>query len=174
MPHTKPIRQERPRFPGADALSRVSCVLIQPLLTGIVRNVANRHPSLFARLGEHQATTYLIDPVELPFSLLLRPDPEALSLRAVPRDRLPEAGAAIRGKFLLLLRLIDAGEDGDSAFFSRGLDIGGNTEAVVRLRNALDDIDGSIVEDCASMFGAPGRLILEQLRKTYGQANARS
>jgi len=170
MPTTQPWR---PPFPGAGVLSHVGCRLIQPVLDRIVRNVARKHPALFARLGEHQRTAYLIDPVELPFALLLRPDPQNLSLRAVPRDATPEAGAIVRGKFLLLLKLIDAGEDGDSAFFSRDLDISGNTEAVVRLRNALDDLDGSIAGDCADMFGAPGRMILGQLRKTYGGAHAR-
>ena len=132
-----------------------------------MRRVAARHSSLFARLGPHQGTDFVIDPVELPFALHLRPDPQALLFRAVPRDALPEAGATIRGRFLMLLELLDSEEDGDAAFFSRALEITGDTEAVVRLRNALDDVDGSIAEETAAMFGPPGRAILARLRRKY-------
>ncbi len=158
---------ERPRLPGQGVVARLSAALVQPILTRVARRVAERHPSLFARLGPHQTTDYVIDPLELPFALHLRPDPERLIFRAIPRDQAPAAGAAIRGRFLLLLELIDSEEDGDAAFFSRDLDVSGDTEAVVRLRNALDDVDGSIAEETAEMFGAPGRAILARLRRSY-------
>lgn len=156
-----------PGLPGQGMLARLSCALVQPLLSRVVRRIAARHPSLFARLGPHQATDFLIDPLELPFALHLRPDPQGLVLRAVPRDAAPQAGAAIRGRFLLLLELLDSEEDGDAAFFSRDLEVTGDTEAVVRLRNALDDVDGSIAEETAEMFGGPGRAILARLRRSY-------
>lgn len=148
-------------------LVRLACAGLQPILSRIVRRIAARHPSLFARLGSHQATDFLIDPVDLPFMLHLRPDPQALVFRAVARDAAPKAGAVIRGRFILLLELLDSAEDGDAAFFSRGLEVTGSTEAVVRLRNALDDVDGSIAQDTAAMFGLPGRAILAQLRRSY-------
>ena len=68
---------------------------------------------------------------------------------------------------MLLLELMDSEEDGDAAFFSRDLEVIGDTEAVVRLRNALDDVDGSIAEETAAMFGAPGRAVLARLRRAY-------
>jgi predicted lipid carrier protein YhbT len=140
--------------------------VVQPILSRVVRRIAARHPSLFARLGPHQGTDFLIDPVDLPFALHLRPDPGALLFRAVPRDAVPQAGAVIRGRFLLL-ELVDSEEDGDAAFFSRDLEVTGDTEAVVRLRNALDDVDGSIAEETAAMFGPPGRAVLARLRRAY-------
>ncbi|MCB1495370.1 MAG: SCP2 sterol-binding domain-containing protein [Bauldia sp.] len=152
---------------GQTALSRLACLLIQPLLSRVVRRIADRHPSLFARLGPHQSTDFLIDPVELPFALHLRPDPKALVLRAVPRAAAPQAGAIIRGRFMLLLELIDSQVDGDAAFFSRHLEVSGDAEAVVRLRNALDDVDGSVAEETAEMFGPPGRSVLTALRRAY-------
>jgi len=153
--------------PAARGASRLAAALVQPLLARIVRRIAARHPALFARLGEHRATDYVIDPAELPFALHLRPDPQALVFRAVPRDAAPRAGATIRGRFLLLLELVDSEEDGDAAFFSRDLEVTGDTEAVVRLRNALDDMDGSLAEETAAMFGLPGRAILARLRRVY-------
>lgn len=153
--------------PVVSATARLSCLIVQPVLTRVVRRIAKRHPSLFARLGPHQGTDFVIDPVELPFALHLRPDPQALVFRAVPRGAAPDAGATIRGKFMLLLELVDSEEDGDAAFFSRDLEVTGDTEAVVRLRNALDDVDGSIAEETAEMFGPAGRAILARLRRAY-------
>lgn len=155
------------QWPGQGLASRLACVLVQPMLSRIVRRIAARHPSLFARLGPHQSTDFLIDPVELPFALHLRPEPQALVFQAVPRDIAPQVGAVIRGRFMLLLELIDSEEDGDAAFFSRDLEISGDTEAVVRLRNAMDDIDGSIAEETAEMFGPPGRAVLSRFRSAY-------
>lgn len=160
-------RRPRPALPGQGAVARLACAMVQPLLSRVVRRIAARHPALFARLGPHQGTDFLIDPLELPFALHLRPDPQALVFRAVPRDAAPAAGAVIRGRFLLLLELLDSEEDGDAAFFSRDLEVSGDTEAVVRLRNALDDVDGSIAEETADMFGRPGRAILARLRRSY-------
>lgn len=122
---------------------------------------------MFSRLGAHRSTDFVIDPQELPFALHLRPDPESLIFRAVPREALPQAGAMIRGRFLLLLQLVDGDEDGDAAFFSRDLTITGDTEAVVCLRNALDDVDGSIAEETADLFGPVGRTALAQMRRHY-------
>lgn len=157
----------RPPLPGSGVVARLACAAVQPILSRVVRRIAARHPSLFARLGPHQGTDFVIDPVDLPFALHLRPDPQALVFRAVPRAAAPPAGAVIRGRFMLLLELVDSEEDGDAAFFSRDLEVSGDTEAVVRLRNALDDVDGSIAEETAGMFGAPGRAILARLRRSY-------
>ena len=94
----------------------------------------------------------------------------SLVFRAVPRDAAPQAGATIRGRFMLLLELIDAEQDGDAAFFSRDLEVSGDTEAVVRLRNALDDMDGSLAEETSAMFGPAGRAVLARLRRAYPDA----
>jgi len=161
-------------LPGAGVVARLACAVVQPILSRVVRRIAARHPSLFARLGPHQTTDFLIDPVDLPFALHLRPDPQALVFRAVPRGTVPRAGAVIRGRFMLLLELVDSEEDGDAAFFSRDLEVTGDTEAVVRLRNALDDVDGSIAQDTAEMFGPPGRAILARLRRSYSPVTKRT
>ena len=136
---------------------------LQPILYRVVRKVAAVHPELFERLGKHQRTDFVIDLTDMPFALHLRPDPPALILRAVRRDRLPRHQAGIAGDFRTLLALLNADIDGDAIFFSRDLVISGDTEAVVTLRNALDDVEGSIAETVADMFGAPGRLALKKL-----------
>jgi predicted lipid carrier protein YhbT len=139
--------------------------VIQPILRRIVNRVATDNPDMFGRLGPHFKASFIIDPVSLPFVMLLRPDPDQLVLKAYHRNNIPPHDASISGNFLDLLMLVDGDFDGDALFFSRDLTISGNTEAVVCLRNALDDIDGSIAASVAGMFGWPGRATLDALRR---------
>lgn len=121
---------------------------------------------MFGRLGPHIKASYVIDPTTLPFVLHLCPDPGNLLLRACSRRNIPPHDAKIAGKFLDLARLLDSDLDGDALFFSRDLAVTGNTEAVVCLRNAMDDVDGSIAESVADMFGPLGRAALKAIRNT--------
>lgn len=147
---------------------------LQPVLARIVRRIAVLHPSMFNRLGPHRRARFVIDAHELPFVLLLVPDPDAPEFRAIHRRAEPPCDARIAGAFFDLLGLVDGASDGDALFFSRDLDISGNTEAVVCLRNALDDVDGSIAEDVAGLFGAPGRSVLSVLRGISARRGAKS
>ncbi len=147
--------------------------LLQPLLARIVRRIAANEPDMFDRLGPHRSATFVIDPVNLPFALVLRPDPDRPEFLASARSALPPHDARIAGKFLDLLHLVDCDEDGDAMFFSRGIDVSGNIEAVVCLRNALDNVEGSIAGQAAGMFGPPGRFALDFLRSLGAQQNGR-
>ena len=65
---------------------------------------------------------------------------------------------------MTLLGMIDGRYDGDALFFTRDLIVEGDTEAVVCLRNALDDVEGSVADDVATFFGALGKRILKIAR----------
>lgn len=140
----------------------------QPALARAARYAARRRPEIFDRLGAHAGKSFLIDPVNLPFAVLLRPDPDRLSLSAVRRDSPTPCDARIAGSALTLLAMVDGRRDGDALFFSRDLQVSGDTEAIVSLRNALDDLDGSIADDVAAAFGPPGRAALAGLRRIGG------
>lgn len=154
-------------------LAPVPLFAIQPLLRRIAAHVAVDRPEVFARLGVHAGKRFLVDPVDLPFVLLLEPRPAAASLRAFRRHETPPHDAAIAGTFLDLLDMIDGRLDGDALFFSRRLRVSGDTEAVVTLRNALDDMEGSVVDNVIAAFGplaGPARLAMSALRA--GRENA--
>ena len=156
--------QQLKDIPGK-LLRPVPMAVYQPILRRIATYIAEKHPTLFARLGDDVNKAFLIDPTNMPFVLLLEPDPNHVSLEAYRSAENLDYDASITGSFLNLLRLIDGELDGDALFFSRDLKIEGDTEAVVRLRNAMDDIDGSVASDIADMLGPIGRMMLSRLRE---------
>lgn len=132
---------------------------LQPLLGHIVTTVAKRHPELIARLGDNCRKRFLIDPYNIPFFLLLQPDPDRPQLKAYSRGTAVEHDVHISGTLVTLLKMIDGRSDSDALFFNRDLSITGDTEAVVALRNALDNLDTTLAEDVASCFGPLARPI---------------
>jgi len=146
-------------------LAPLPLYLIQPLLQLIVTRVVRQRPELFARIGTHTQKKFLIDPLNLPFVFLLEPDPVRPQLRARRRSDPVAYDARIAGTFLTFLDMVDARLDGDALFFTRNLVIEGDTDAVVCLRNALDDLEGSIADDIAAIFGTTGRMALTVLRQ---------
>ena len=167
----------RADLPGASLIARldvprlllapVPLFMLQPILTRIAEYVASTRSELFARLGPHAGKRFLIDPIDLPFVLVLRPDPRRPSLQAYRRYEKARHDAGIAGTFLNLLDMIDGSLDGDALFFTRDLQVSGDTEAVVALRNALDDFEGSVVDSIVAAFGPlsrPVALALSALR----------
>lgn len=146
---------------------------LQPLLHRIITKTVQRRPELFDRLGVHKSKRYLIDPLNMPFVFLLFLDPDNLALRAYRRNQNVHHDARIAGTFLTLLDMVDGQIDGDALFFTRDLIVEGDTEAVVVLRNALDNLKGSIADDIASVFGFSARLMLITMRKIRGYNNGR-
>jgi len=153
--------QRLPRF----VLAPLPLFPLQPVLRRIVTRLVRDRPELFARLGQHERKRFLIDPTNLPFVLMLQPHPERPVLQAVRRWQPVQYDARIAGTALTLLGMIDGRLDGDALFFTRDLIVTGDTEAVVSLRNALDDLEHGIADDVAAMFGPLGRDALAVLRR---------
>jgi predicted lipid carrier protein YhbT len=134
-------------------LAALPLVLLQPILGRIANHVARSRPEMFARLGPHVGKRFLIDPIDLPLVLVLRPDAARPYLKAYRRSEAPRHDAAVAGTFLDLMAMIDGTLDGDALFFSRDLRVSGDTEAVVALRNALDDVEGSALDSVIASLG---------------------
>ena len=108
-----------------------------------------RHPGLCGRLADLDGAEVLIDPTDMP---------ACLTLRLVRRDGAPPCTAAVRGRFAVLLDLLEGRIDGDALFFSRDLTVEGDTETVVALRNAVDGEDMNLSAALAALPGPLGRL----------------
>jgi len=147
---------------------------LQPLLGHIAISVARRRPELFARLGESCRKRFLIDPDDLPVFLLLQPDPARPRLSAHNRGETVGHDVRISGSFTTLLRMIDGQTDSDALFFNRALTVTGDTEAIVALRNALDDMDTTLADDVAAAFGplsGPVRAIFDMTNSFAGKTS---
>ena len=145
---------------------------LRPVFAKLIRALSIRHPALFERLGVYGRKVFLIDPVDMPVVLQLVPD--AFDPRLVPfaRKEKPEADAVISGAFMSLVRLVSGKVDGDALFFSRELVIRGDTEAVLALRNSIDDMDIDLaeeIEDLLGAFGAPLKFAREGVEALAGR-----
>ncbi len=126
---------------------------LAPLLNHIVNFITKKHPELFTRLGDSAQKTFLIDPTNLPFYLILQPNPNKPILKAYNRNKKTPHDVYIAGSFATLLKMIDSQSDSDALFFNREIVVIGDSEAMVALRNALDDMDETLVDDVAEAFG---------------------
>jgi predicted lipid carrier protein YhbT len=151
----------KPTIPAAPALFCLALRLLplaplQPLLAALLGAVIRQHPRIFARLGVHAGKRFGIDPTDLPFALVLEPRADAsrmTAVRVLPGDGLD---ARIAGHFVGLVGLVNGAFDGDALFFSRDIVIEGDVEAIVALRNAMDDAGVDIVRDAAACLWAFG------------------
>lgn len=147
--------------------------LLQPILDGIMALLKRRHPEMFERLTCLDAPLFLIDPVDLPLVFLLNANPRYPRLTAM-RESNGRAAATIRGPLVTLIDLLEGRMDGDALFFSRDLSIEGDTEAVVALRNAVDDADIDLRGDLLASMGPlapPARHALGLGGRLYARIN---
>jgi predicted lipid carrier protein YhbT len=112
-----------------------------PLLTLSLRSLARRRPGLFERLGEHSTARFLIDPTDLSFAFNVVPDGASAVVRVTGKSGSAPCDVVIRGPLLTLLGILDGTLDGDALFFHRAISVSGKTEAVVALRNAIEDAE---------------------------------
>jgi len=140
----------------------------------LIANTLAARPTFARRLAEHAGRTFAIDPIDCSFAFLLVPGEDRSSVRVV-RDLADAAwDARIAAPLLVLLGMIDGIYDGDALFFSRDLVIEGDTEAVLALRNALENAE----LDPASVLGLPkglegrfnraARVVFAGLRRAFG------
>lgn len=139
------------------ALKPLRPSLLQPVFDATLKAVRRRHPDILERMEPYAAAVVCIDPTDLPFMLLLEPDPAEPRL-TVRRDVDPaEVSATVRGPLETLIALAEGRVDGDALFFSRQLVVEGDTEVVVALRNAIDGAGIDLMDDIATALGPFGR-----------------
>lgn len=112
-----------------------------PALTMAVRRFARRKPAVFDRLGDYGRCSFLIEPTDLDFSFLMVPDGVRAEVRCLRRRGSQKADVVVKGPLLTLLGLIDGTFDGDAMFFNRAISVSGRTDALVALRNAIEDAE---------------------------------
>ena len=127
--------------------------LLERALNLMGRHIWKRHQRNFDRLRELGCKNFLIDPVDLPFTISLLFEDRGPTMRVLRQSSEGQDIAIIRGPLKALMEMAEGKVDGDALFFSRDLEIQGDTEAVVALRNAIDDADMDLIGEFFSVLG---------------------
>ncbi|WP_419901287.1 ubiquinone anaerobic biosynthesis accessory factor UbiT [Kiloniella sp.] len=129
------------------ALRPLPIVLFRPLVQHILKRIEFLYPAVFQRLAPLGHSRFLIMPVDFHFCFLLSLDEGKATIEVLSKDHdLPDADTTISGPMLSLIQLLEGTVDGDALFFSREINVQGDTEAVLTLRNAVDSVDISFEE----------------------------
>lgn len=146
---TRPYIAARESGSGDGPLASAMIALRGPaeaLLTLSLRGLARRCPDAFARLGEHQGSTYLLCPADMPIAFTLAPHPKHGAVRVVRRGAPGVHIATVSAPLAELLALFDGSLDADAAFFARSIQVEGDVGAVMALHNALESADLRLVD----------------------------
>ncbi|WP_104666360.1 ubiquinone anaerobic biosynthesis accessory factor UbiT [Ensifer adhaerens] len=147
-------------------LSFVPIIAIETVVRRVFARVIETHPGLFDRLADHAAKRYAFLPSDLPIGFLVEPAVPRISVHR--KASAPASDALMEGELVLLLALLEGRIDGDAVFFSRDLTVSGDMEAMLALRNALDDCEIDLPRDLADMSGPLAPLVrraAEQIRE---------
>lgn len=156
-----------PQFPrlAARLMTPLPLAPLRLAAQRVVDSVASRHPALFDRMGEQADKTFLLDPLDLPFCLRLRPRRADPRIDVLRRTDPVTFDARIAGPFAALLGMLHGALDGDALFFSRDIIVEGDTEAVLALRNALDDAEIDVLAEFTASLGPLGALAERPARR---------
>ncbi|ODT77972.1 MAG: hypothetical protein ABS76_25500 [Pelagibacterium sp. SCN 64-44] len=148
------------------AINRMPLPLVRKAADIAFRQALRQHPGLFDRLGEHAVKPFGFMPSDLDLAFVVRPAQARIEVHRP--NRAPRVAAAISGPIVTLLALLEGRIDGDAVFFSRLLEVSGDMEAMLALRNALDDCGFDLPRDLSGLagpFAPPLRHCAEHLRE---------
>lgn len=146
---TRPHIAAREHGPDNSVLANAMIAMrgpVEALLTLSLRSLARRCPGAFGRLGDHQASTYLLCPADMPVAFTLAPHPRHGAVRVVRRGAPGAYVARVSAPLADLLALFDGSLDADAAFFARSIQVEGDVGAVMALHNALESTDLRLVD----------------------------
>ncbi|ATN36100.1 hypothetical protein ACO34A_20085 [Rhizobium sp. ACO-34A] len=144
------------KFPAtlATPLDLMPLPVIERATGMLFRRMLKEHPNLFERLGEHKAKHFAFLPADLPLAFIV--DPAAPAIKVQRKSPTPHADASVEGPLFLLLALLEGRCDADALFFSRDLVVIGDMEAMLAMRNALDDCNIDLPRDLSALAGPFG------------------
>ncbi len=110
---------------------------VERLTQLVFRKVIAEHPDLFVRLGTYREKRFAFRPTDLPVAFVV--DPSRPSLSVVRKTDDCAADCTVEATIIHLLALLEGRCDADALFFAREITVTGDMEAMLALRNALDD-----------------------------------
>jgi len=151
--------------PLSRAIDHVPLAIVRRLVEVVFERALFRHPDLFDRLGAQANKRFRFSPADLDLSFVIHPAGRKIAVYR--KAEAPPVAAAVSGPLLTLLALLEGRIDGDAVFCSRSLTVTGDMEAMLALRNALDDCSFDLPADISSLagpFAAPFQRLAELVR----------
>lgn len=138
-------------------IARIAMCLMPPsrlqrATEGLIFRMRQRHPRLFKNLERLSPALVLVEVTDLPHRFLLAFGDGKTSLTVNPSEK-NDCDAKISGSLAALISLLEGRVDGDKLFFSRDIEITGNTSIIVALRNTLDREEIVLLEDVTYPLG---------------------
>jgi predicted lipid carrier protein YhbT len=151
-------------------LLQVPVVLIPLPLTEALANLAYqrvlaKHPLLFDRLEGYRDRRFGFFPTDIPLAFFAKPSNGRIEVRRKPFAR-DDVDVSVEAPFSVLLELLQGSADGDALFFSRDVQVEGDMEALLALRNSLDAACVDLVGDVLATVGP----LAPMLRAVLGHA----
>ncbi len=134
------------------ALSFLPKSLLQLSAKKLTNQISILHPGLVERLVDANGKRFFIVLSDTNFNALLNIDGGKISCQLIEKDIKFDSDVTIYGSSEVLLALLEGRCDGDALFFSRKLTVEGDTEALLILRNALDNEQILLREMVCSLF----------------------
>lgn len=126
--------------------------IIGLILNRVANKIYRNHPAMAERLEPIVNSSFFINITNLPFNVFFTIEENGIAVKALHNSAQPDADLHITSDLASLVSIFEGDEDGDKLFFSRKLQIKGNSEALVTLRNAIDSQDINIVEEISAPF----------------------
>ncbi len=129
------------------------------------------HPDVIERLNTIVGTCFVINPTDLPYSIKITVKDDDIEA-SLHDDNGTTPDVCISGALTVLIDLLSSKADGDALFFSRGISVEGDTEALLTLRNALDSEDIDFWHELLDIVG-PLRYPADLIAKGLGKFSQR-
>lgn len=131
--------------------------VIERLTQIVFRKVIAEHPDLFLRLGPYRQKRFAFRPTDLPVTFVVDPSGPSLSVVRHGEDEI--ADCTVEAGIVHLLALLEGRCDADALFFAREITVTGDIEAMLALRNALDDSLIDLPTEIGKLAGPFGALL---------------
>jgi len=112
-----------------------------------------RHPKLFENFGRLDPAVIHVEATDLPQRIAIAYGNGRLDVRVLLDERGPPPDARVKASLVTLVDLLEGRIDGDSMFFTRGLEVTGSTTVIVAVRNTLDREEIHLRDEIAALFG---------------------
>jgi predicted lipid carrier protein YhbT len=152
----RPTPGEKPGNIGMLVHRFVAVLPVTPLdlaLQAVADRITSGHPEALSRLRLKPGTRYRIVATDAGLAVLVTISSGGLQVNTVPVSHPVHAHVSIEAPISALIALLEGESDGDALFFARDIQVTGDTEALLMLRNAVDSAEIDFRAELLSLLG---------------------